>query len=93
VRQMIQENNAVLSGNPLCLSLSESTGVNPGPLSIVLKEADTNMYREKRGQDAFLEGIVLSRAQVILKWDSGGRRRKEHYVFSLPQVAEAKTTR
>jgi hypothetical protein len=29
-----------------------STAENPAPLSGVLKEADANMYREKRGRDA-----------------------------------------
>jgi len=52
VRQVIQENNAAHTGTPIRLSLGMSTAENPAPLSGVLKKADANMYREKRGHDA-----------------------------------------
>ncbi len=52
VRQVIQENNAANTGTPIRLSLGVSTAENPTPLSAVLKEADANMYREKRGNHA-----------------------------------------
>lgn len=51
VRQVIQENNAAHTVPPIRLSLGVSTAENPAPLSNVLKEADANMYREKRGRD------------------------------------------
>lgn len=51
LRQVIQENNAGRAGTPIHISLGMSTAENPGPLSNVLKEADTNMYREKQGRD------------------------------------------
>jgi diguanylate cyclase (GGDEF)-like protein len=52
VRQAIQENNAGNAGTPIHVSLGVSTAEAPVPLSGVLKEADANMYREKRGYDA-----------------------------------------
>jgi diguanylate cyclase (GGDEF)-like protein len=52
VRQVIQENNAAHTGTPIRLSLGVSTAENPAPFSGVLKGADANMYREKRGHDA-----------------------------------------
>ncbi len=51
VRQVIRENNAAHIGTPIRLSLGVSTAENLAPLSNVLKEADANMYREKRGRD------------------------------------------
>jgi diguanylate cyclase (GGDEF)-like protein len=52
VRQYIQENNAAHPGTPIHLSLGASTAENPASLSETLKEADANMYREKRGDHA-----------------------------------------
>ena len=52
VRKVIQENNATHTGTPIRLSLGVSTAENPKPLSVVLKEADANMYLEKRGHGA-----------------------------------------
>jgi diguanylate cyclase (GGDEF)-like protein len=52
VRRVIRENNAANTETPIRLSLGVSTAENPTPLSAVLKEADANMYREKRGDDA-----------------------------------------
>ncbi|MBE3072824.1 MAG: GGDEF domain-containing protein, partial [Acidobacteria bacterium] len=52
VRQVIEENNAAHPGTPIRLSLGVSTAEKPSPLAVVLKEADANMYREKRGHDA-----------------------------------------
>jgi diguanylate cyclase (GGDEF)-like protein len=56
VRRIIQDGNAALLNGgqahidpPIHLSLGVSTAENPIPLSRVLKEADANMYREKRG--------------------------------------------
>jgi diguanylate cyclase (GGDEF)-like protein/PAS domain S-box-containing protein len=49
VRQVIQKNNAAHTEMPIRLSLGVSTAETPAPLSVVLKEADANMYREKRG--------------------------------------------
>jgi diguanylate cyclase (GGDEF)-like protein/PAS domain S-box-containing protein len=55
VRQVIQENNTAHPEKPIRLSLGVSTAENPIPLSVVLKIADVNMYREKRGHDASQE--------------------------------------
>jgi diguanylate cyclase (GGDEF)-like protein len=52
VQQVVQENNAVHSESPLRLSIGISTAEKPVPLSVVLKIADVNMYREKRERDA-----------------------------------------
>ena len=52
VRQVIQENNAAHTGTPIRISLGVSTAETPAPLSGVLKGADANMYREKRGHNA-----------------------------------------
>jgi diguanylate cyclase (GGDEF)-like protein/PAS domain S-box-containing protein len=52
VRQVIQESNTAHTETPIHLSIGVSTAENPTPLSVVLKEADANMYREKRGHDA-----------------------------------------
>lgn len=49
VRQQIQENNAAHTETPIHLSLGVSTAETPAPLSVVLNEADANMYRQKRG--------------------------------------------
>ena len=51
VRQVIQENNAAHTETPIRLSLGVSTAENPASLLVVLKEADANMYREKRRHD------------------------------------------
>jgi diguanylate cyclase (GGDEF)-like protein len=50
VRQILQEHNTAHAGTPLRLSLGKSTADSgkPMPLSQALKEADANMYREKR---------------------------------------------
>lgn len=52
VRRVVQENNAANAETPIRLSLGVSTAVTAAPLSVVLKEADANMYVEKRGNDA-----------------------------------------
>jgi diguanylate cyclase (GGDEF)-like protein len=52
VRQLLQENNARHPGAPLQISLGVSTAESLAAFSEVLKEADANMYREKRGRDA-----------------------------------------
>lgn len=52
VRHVIQKNNAAHPGTPIHISLGMSTAVDPAPLSHVLSEADANMYREKRDNDA-----------------------------------------
>jgi diguanylate cyclase (GGDEF)-like protein/PAS domain S-box-containing protein/putative nucleotidyltransferase with HDIG domain len=52
VRQVIEESNATHTGTPICLSLGVSTAEHPAPLSVVLRDADANMYRDKRGRDA-----------------------------------------
>jgi diguanylate cyclase (GGDEF)-like protein len=49
VLQVIRENNATQPETPLHLSIGMSTAEEPTSLSLMLKEADENMYREKRG--------------------------------------------
>jgi diguanylate cyclase (GGDEF)-like protein/PAS domain S-box-containing protein len=51
VRQMIQDTNAAHTETLIRLSLGVSTAETSMPLSVVLKKADENMYREKRGND------------------------------------------
>jgi diguanylate cyclase (GGDEF)-like protein/PAS domain S-box-containing protein len=51
VRQVIQKDNAAHTETPIRLSLGVSTAETPASLSVVLKEADANMYREKRGNN------------------------------------------
>lgn len=51
VRQTIEENNAAHVGAPIRLSLGIGTAENPAPLSVALKEADANMYDDKRGRN------------------------------------------
>lgn len=51
VRHVIQEDNAAHSETPIRLSIGVSTADNSIPLSVTLKKADVNMYREKRGND------------------------------------------
>jgi len=51
VRRVIQEKNAAHAETPIRLSLGVSTAGSPAPLSNLLKEADANMYREKRGNN------------------------------------------
>jgi diguanylate cyclase (GGDEF)-like protein/PAS domain S-box-containing protein len=51
VRQAVQENNALYPETPICLSLGLSTAEEASSLAGVLKEADENMYREKRGRN------------------------------------------
>jgi diguanylate cyclase (GGDEF)-like protein/PAS domain S-box-containing protein len=51
VRQVIQVNNAAHTETPIRLSLGVSTAGTPASISVVLKEADANMYREKRGNN------------------------------------------
>jgi diguanylate cyclase (GGDEF)-like protein/PAS domain S-box-containing protein len=48
VWQIIREDNASHSGTPVHISLGVSTAKKKSLLSDVLKEADANMYREKR---------------------------------------------
>lgn len=50
LRQVIQEINAVHPGTPIRLSLGVSTAGKSAPLTEVLKVADADMYREKRGK-------------------------------------------
>ncbi len=54
VRQMLQEHNAAYAGTPLRLSIGTSTAdaAKPVALSEALKEADSNMYHEKRGNES-----------------------------------------
>ena len=51
VRHAIQENNAAHVEPALRLSLGVSTANEPAPLSVVLKKADVDMYRDKRGNN------------------------------------------
>jgi diguanylate cyclase (GGDEF)-like protein/PAS domain S-box-containing protein len=51
VQQVIQKDNAAHTETPIRLSLGVSTAETPASLSVVLKEADANMYREKRGNN------------------------------------------
>ena len=51
VHQVIQDNNTAYPETPIRLSMGISTAENPMPLPVVLKNADANMYREKRGND------------------------------------------
>ena len=51
VRQVIRKDNAAHPETPIRLSLGVSTAETPASLSVVLKEADANMYREKRGDN------------------------------------------
>jgi diguanylate cyclase (GGDEF)-like protein/PAS domain S-box-containing protein len=51
VRQIIRENNIRGAGMPVHISLGVSTAEQSAVLSATLKEADANMYREKRGHD------------------------------------------
>jgi diguanylate cyclase (GGDEF)-like protein len=49
VRQGIQDNNNAHAETPFHLSMGVSTADQSIPLSVTLKKADVNMYREKRG--------------------------------------------
>lgn len=51
VQQVIQEHNATHPETPIRFSLGMSTADSPMPLSVVLKKADVNMYREKQGDN------------------------------------------
>jgi diguanylate cyclase (GGDEF)-like protein/PAS domain S-box-containing protein len=51
VQQVIQENNSIHAEIPIQLSIGVSTAEDPIPLSVTLKKADVNMYREKQGND------------------------------------------
>jgi len=51
VRQILQEYNASHAGPSISLSLGVSSAEKSTPLSIILKRADVNMYREKRRKD------------------------------------------
>ena len=51
MRQAIEQENNDHSEIPICLSFGVNTARNPMSLADVLKEADANMYREKRGND------------------------------------------
>jgi diguanylate cyclase (GGDEF)-like protein/PAS domain S-box-containing protein len=52
VQKIIQENNINHNVPPIRLSLGVSTAGSPTPLGGVLKDADANMYTQKRRQDA-----------------------------------------
>jgi diguanylate cyclase (GGDEF)-like protein len=51
VHQVIQDHNTAHPETQIHLSIGVSTAENPMPLSVALKKADVNMYREKRGND------------------------------------------
>jgi diguanylate cyclase (GGDEF)-like protein len=51
VRQVIHEDNVAHEQAPIRLSLGVSTAETPGTFSLVFKEADENMYREKRARE------------------------------------------
>lgn len=48
VRQVIEENNTYHPENPINISIGISTAVNPMALTDLMKEADANMYLDKR---------------------------------------------
>jgi len=52
VQRVINDDNLMLSGTPIQLSLGVSTATKPTPLKQVLKEADANLYLVKRGRDS-----------------------------------------
>ena len=49
VRHVLQVNNEAHAGKPICLSFGVSTAEHQAPLADTLRQADENMYREKRG--------------------------------------------
>lgn len=51
VRQIIHEHNTDQAGIPLHISLGVATAEEPGRLSAALKEADAEMYRDKRSHN------------------------------------------
>jgi hypothetical protein len=51
VHQVILDNNIAYPETPIRFSMGISTAEHPMPLTVVLKNADANMYREKRGND------------------------------------------
>ena len=51
VHQVILDNNIAYPETPMRFSMGISTAEHPMPLAVVLKNADANMYREKRGND------------------------------------------
>ena len=51
LQHVLQEHNAASAGMPVRLSFGASTAVERAPLADALREADENMYREKRGHD------------------------------------------
>ncbi|MGB7874287.1 MAG: sensor domain-containing diguanylate cyclase [Anaerolineales bacterium] len=51
IQTAIRETNSVELKTPLQLSVGVSTAEEPMPLSDILKDADANMYREKRGRN------------------------------------------
>jgi diguanylate cyclase (GGDEF)-like protein len=48
VYHVIEEHNTANTGKPISLSLGVSTAENPVSLSVLLREADENMYSEKK---------------------------------------------
>jgi diguanylate cyclase (GGDEF)-like protein/PAS domain S-box-containing protein len=52
VRQVIQDKNSAHTETPFHLSIGVSTADKSRPLSVTLKKADVNMYREKIGNGA-----------------------------------------
>jgi len=51
VRHILQVNNEAHAGRPLRLSFGVSTAEQRAPLTDLLRLADENIYREKRGHD------------------------------------------
>ena len=51
LQHVLQEHNAAYAETPVRLSFGTSTAVERAPLADVLRAADENMYREKRGHD------------------------------------------
>ncbi len=63
LRRAIQTYNNAHPETPIGLSLGVSTAVNRTPLRAVLKEADANMYREKREHGACEDSTTRRRAE------------------------------
>jgi diguanylate cyclase (GGDEF)-like protein/PAS domain S-box-containing protein len=75
VRQVAMEHNAAHAGAPVRLSLGVSTAGSAAPLSNVLKEADANMYREKRERDVSQEAHRSGAHQRPLNRAASRKRR------------------
>ena len=75
VRQLMAEDNAAHAGAPIRLSLGVSTAGSPASLSNVLKEADANMYREKRRRDVSQDAPRSATRQRPPNRAAGRKRR------------------